>query len=106
MCQHDPGATVCRRVRDDFAQREVRARLVSIVASQVHAARIAVEVRDEQALPLGVRIGKAAGKKLPRAGEAIDHEREFGTLISHGRSLCAGLERGHRKLIRNGARMD
>jgi hypothetical protein len=54
----------------------------------VEAARLVVDVRHPQAFARRVVLGKAAGEELPRRGKSVEFQREFGTLIAHGRTLA------------------
>jgi hypothetical protein len=83
--KEDPGAAELRRVGNDLTDREGGAGLVSDMAAKVQAAQLIVDVGDPQILPRGIGICETAGEEFPRRGEAVELEREFGTLIPHGR---------------------
>ena len=51
------------------------------------AARLTVDVCDEQMLLARIRVGDAAGEEVPRGIEAVDRQRSFGTLIAHSGNL-------------------
>jgi hypothetical protein len=89
VSEDDAGASVLGRVGDDFAQRKDGAGLVSRVARQMDASRLVVDMGHPQALPGGIAVGEAAGKKLAGGRQTVELKREFGTLISHAASLRA-----------------
>ena len=79
----DSGATLNGGVGDDVPQRKRRSRLVALVARQVHAARLIIDMGDPQAFATGIGIGEATRKECARGGKAVQLQRKFGTLISH-----------------------
>lgn len=85
--EQDPGAPVLRGVGDDFAEREGGAGFVPSVARQMDASRLVVDMGHPQALPGGIAVGEAAGKKLAGGRQTVELKREFGTLIPHAASL-------------------
>jgi hypothetical protein len=104
--EDDAGASVRGGVRNDLAHREVGAGLVAVVARQVEASRLIVDMSDPEALARWIGVGEAAGKEGLSGGEAVELERKFGTLIPHmgglrGKGGSAQLNR-----VRNGTRTD
>ena len=55
----------------------------------MQAARRLVDMGDPQALAGRVGIGDAAGEEGAGSREAVELEREFGTLMAQGSSLMA-----------------
>ena len=85
--EHDPGAAVLGRVGNDFAQREAGAAQVAVVASEVEAPRLFVHMGDPQTLAARVGVFETAGEEGLGRGETVEFQREFGTLIPHGREV-------------------
>ena len=83
VSEDDPGAPVDRRICDDRPEREVGAGLVSVMVRQAKAIRMAVDMGHPEPFPAGVAFGKATGKECARGGDAVEFQREFGTLMSH-----------------------
>src|SRR5205085_7194366 len=81
--EHDPGAAMLRRVGDDVAQRKRGAALIAVVAREVQAAGMLVDMGDPQEFAPGVAIGNAAGEESAGSGEPVEFEWKFGTLIPH-----------------------
>jgi hypothetical protein len=82
--KHDRGAAVRGGIEDDLADRYVGPGLVALVAGDVKAARMIVDMCDPQAFPARVSFGQAAPKEFAGGGKAVELERKFGTLIAHG----------------------
>ncbi len=81
-------------VDDDFTQRECSLGLAAVVARKMQATRFVVDMRDPQALARGIGIGHAPGEEGRGRREAVELQREFGTLIPHGRNgKAAGASR-------------
>src|SRR5437773_2515436 len=70
-------------VGDDRPQWKGRARFIAGIALDMNALRIVIDMRDPQALARGIAIGHAAGEEFPRRCQAVELQREFGTLIPH-----------------------
>jgi hypothetical protein len=49
----------------------------------VEAARLVVDMRDPQALALWIFFREAPRKEIAGGSEAVELQREFGTLIPH-----------------------
>jgi len=81
--EHNPGAAMHRGIANDLLQRKGRARFVTLVARNMEATRLLIDVRYPDALAVGIRIRHAAGKELPCCGKAVEPQGELGTLISH-----------------------
>ena len=62
-------------------------RLVALMARQMEAARLIVDMRDPQAFAARIGVGEAAREEGPGCGQPVELQREFGTLIPHARSL-------------------
>jgi hypothetical protein len=88
VSEQDAGASVPCRVDDDGAQREVDAADMTVVPRDVQAASFIVDMRDPQAFAAGILVDEAARKEFAHRGEAIELQREFGTLIPHGRFVA------------------
>ena len=54
-----------RRIRHDRTKRNVRAARVAVVAGEMEAVRLAVDVRHPQTLSSRIGLGKAAGEEGP-----------------------------------------
>jgi hypothetical protein len=85
--EHDPGAAVLDRVGNDLAQRETGAGRVAVVASEMETLRLFVDMGDPQTLAARVGVFKTAGEERLSRRETVELQREFGTLIPHGRDL-------------------
>ena len=70
------GAAVDRRVGDDRAQRELGAAGIALVAGEVEAARLIVDMRDPQAFAGGSASAKQPAKK-PRAASSPSSIRGY-----------------------------
>ena len=104
--EHKARAPVRRGIGDDLPDRERRAGLIAVVASEMEAVRLIVEVGDPQAFAPRIFFRKAAGEEGPRRFDAIELQREFGTLIPHSFQLCVAALTAHSNRIRNGAKVD
>lgn len=103
VSNEDRGAAVSRGIDDDRPQREVDAARVSLVARQVEAARLAVEMHYPQSLERRIGFSAAGLKELARAGDAIEDYRGFGTLIPHAPMLREPRLPNDRNRVRFGA---
>lgn len=99
--QHDSSAAVKRRVAHDLSYRKIGTRLIARMAGEMDAARLLVEMRDPQAFPL-LRFIEAAGEEGLCGGEAVELQREFGTLVTHDDELRASREFAERNRVRRG----
>lgn len=81
--KHDARASVDGRIADDRAQREVHARFVSIVMSEMQTLQLLIHMSDPQPLTGRIGLGDTAREERAGGGEAVELERKFGTLISH-----------------------
>jgi hypothetical protein len=88
MRKDDPGAAVKRSVGDDLPGGKLHARFVALVARQMDAARLIVDMRDPQAFNGRIAIGETPGEEMLGSGKAIKLEREFGTLEPHPAGLA------------------
>jgi len=79
--QDHAGAAVPRRVGNDLADRQFRAAIVAIMARQMDATCLVVDMSDPQMFLGGVGLGKAVSEESPRRVEAIEAQRGFGTLM-------------------------
>jgi hypothetical protein len=66
------------------------------------AVRVAVEVRDPQALPRRIGVREASAEESARRAKPIKLERQIGTLITHGRKLGGQRTRFEQNRIRCG----
>ena len=83
MGEDDAGAVMLDRVGQDFADGEVRARFLASMPGKVEATRLVVEMGDPDAFKAILGIGQAAGEEGPGGREAVEFQREFGTLVTH-----------------------
>ena len=70
-------------VQDDLPDWECGAALVALMARDVEAPCLVVDMRDPKALPPRISFGEAAREKVTRRRQAVELQREFGTLIPH-----------------------
>ena len=68
----DAGAAMHRSIGDDRAKREIGPNPVPLMARQVNAASLFVDVRDPQVLPRRVRVGDASGEEFARGRETVE----------------------------------
>ena len=85
--QDDTGASMLRRVDDDFPQREGGAGLMALMPGDMQATRLVIQVCDPQALACEIPVCKAPCKELARSGQSIELEREIYTLVAHATGL-------------------
>jgi hypothetical protein len=83
--QNDPGTAVLGGIGDNRTKRKVRVILVALMAAQVQASRLIVDVRDPEALPPRFRLTETAAKERLGGCKPIELQRVFGTLIPHAR---------------------
>ena len=57
--------------------------IVPAMAGEMEAMRLVINMRDPQAFAPRIFLGKATGEEGPRRLDAIELQREFGTLIPH-----------------------
>ena len=81
--KHDRGATVRGSIEDDLADRNVGSGLVALVAGDVKAARMIVDMRNPQTFPARVSFSEAAPEEFAGGGKTVELERKFGTLVAH-----------------------
>jgi hypothetical protein len=81
--EDDPGAVVAQSIGDDLAEREFGLYLVALVAGNMEAPCLFIDMCDPEAFPARIGFGEAASEKLSRHREAIKFQRKFGTLIPH-----------------------
>jgi hypothetical protein len=85
--EHNPRAPVLGRVGNDLAQREAGAGQVAVVAGEMEAPRLLVDMSDPQTLAARVGVFETAGEEGLGRGETVELQREFGTLIPHSRDV-------------------
>ena len=83
VCQHDSGAAVFGRVNHDFTQRKDRSAFVPRIASEMEASGVLIDVRNPQAFKGGIGIGETSREEFASGLQALELQREFGTLIPH-----------------------
>src|SRR3954452_21255023 len=98
-----PGAAMRRGIGDDSAKREFGAPFIAFVARDVDAAGFVVDMRHPQILPRRVRVGDAAGEKGTGGCQAVELQREFGTLMAHADYLWDSCPAAHLNRLRNGS---
>jgi hypothetical protein len=101
--EHNPRAAVLSGIRDDRAKRECGPSVITLMARNMEATRLVIDMRYPEVLPQRVRIGDTAGEESLRRGKAVELEWEFGTLIAHGRNLWDAGASAHFNRLRNGA---
>ena len=72
VCKNHARASMKRGIGDDLSQGEIRSALVSLVARNVKAACIFVDMRDPQALERCVVFREASGEEVARRGQAVE----------------------------------
>src|SRR5689334_21063308 len=87
VSENDSRAAMNRRIGDDRAERKFGADRVAFMSGDVKAAGIIVDMRHPQILSRRIRIGDAAGEEGTGRGNAVESQREFGTLITHACNL-------------------
>jgi hypothetical protein len=81
--EHDPGAAVSNRVRNDLADRESCLSLVALVARDMEAVRLIVDMRHPQGLAARILFCEAPGEEITSSRETIELQWKFGTLVVH-----------------------
>lgn len=97
--QDEAGTAMPCGIDDDLAQGEDSAGFVARMPAEVQAARLVVYVRDPEAFASALGIGDASRKEVTRGRQAVELEREFGTLISHANSLVRHASRHDRNPV-------
>ncbi|HUP67515.1 MAG TPA: hypothetical protein VM145_04815 [Sphingomicrobium sp.] len=87
--EYDTGALVFDRLGHDLAQGEGRAGFIAGKAGNMKTARSVVDMGDPQAFAGWVAIRQASGKEFAGGLEAVELQREFGTLIPHCHACIA-----------------
>ena len=103
MREKDRGASVNRGIDDDRTERKIDGAMLALVARKVKASRLVVEMRHPKALEPGGCFGEAAGKEYACRFQAIELQREFGTLMSHCTRLRHRTPRDDEKRVRIGS---
>ena len=99
--ENDAAAAVAGGIADDLADREVGAVDLAVVAGQMDAARIIVDMRDPEMLLVRIDLRQAAGEEAAGGVETVQAQRGFGTLMEHAANLCEGARFSDLKLVRN-----
>ena len=90
MGQDEPGAAVAGGVGDHLPHGQRCAAIVAVMARQMDAARLIVEVGDPQMFLGRITFGKAAGEEAAGRIKAVEQQRGFGTLMKHGVRVHGG----------------
>jgi hypothetical protein len=98
----DRGAPVVGRIDHDFAKGEIDAGCVPVVAREVQALRLVIEMRHPQAFTLLGLFGEAASEEVTGRGDARELQRNIGTLIPHRTHLSKRRSRFDEKRIQSG----
>ena len=77
-------------IEDDLADGEGYAAPFALMMREVKAECLIVEMRDPKALERRVLLGEASREERTRRSEAIELQREFGTLIPHPDRVADG----------------
>jgi hypothetical protein len=72
----------------------------------MQAARFHVDMRNPQAFPTALSVGQATSEIAARSGQAVELEREFGTLIPHGAKVRGKPGSAQRNRVRTGSKSD
>jgi hypothetical protein len=88
MRQDQARAAVSRGVGDNVADRQIGAVHAAVMASEVKASRLVVDMRDPEMLLGRIGFGQAAGEEAACLLESVEMQRGFGTLMEHGANLC------------------
>lgn len=75
MGQDQPGGSVAGGIREQLPERESGAAFITVVAAQVNASCLVVEVGNPQVLSRRVTFGKAAGEEALGRDEAVQSKR-------------------------------
>ena len=81
--ENETRAAVSCRVNDDFSKRKPGSILVAPVLGKVKAAGLFVDMGDPKALAGGIGVSQASGEELASGRQAVELNREFGTLVAH-----------------------
>lgn len=100
--QDDTGAAKPCGIGDDLAHRQADRVALALVAAQVNAARLVVEMRDQQLL-LDQGFIEIRREERARGLVAGEGSRVFGTLNLHGQKLVALASASHANLVHFGA---
>jgi hypothetical protein len=100
--KHDARAPVQRRVCDYRSQREIGARVVTLMLGDMKALRLVVDMSDLQALPSRIGVGHASGEERSSGVQSGKLQCEFGTLIAHRGKVWPRRSWRHRNRVQSG----
>ena len=80
--EDQPGAAVIGGVEDYASDGQLGTGLLAVMAREMDAARLIVDMRDPQMLAGRVALGEQAGEEPPGRLEPVQTQR-FGTLMKH-----------------------
>ena len=89
VSEHDSGALMSHGIGNDFAYGKRLAGLAAAVAAKMEALSLSIDMRDPKGLARRILLRHAPGKEGSRGFEAVELQREFGTLVPHDEGLGA-----------------
>ena len=94
VSQDDARAVALGCISDDLTQRERGAAFVAVVARYMQATGLLIDMGDPQAFARRIGLGQTTGKEVTSGTEAVQFQREFGTLITHCDDVRAARDGG------------
>ena len=102
VSQDDARAVALGCISDDLPQRERGAALVAVVARYMQATGLIIDMGDPQAFARRIGLSHTTGKEVTSGTEAVQFQREFGTLIPHAAAVGDSSIPNDEDRIRNG----
>ena len=81
--EHETGTAMLGGISDDCADWKVSAAFVALVAGQMEASRLIIDVSDPQTFAFRCCFAEAAAEERLGGCKPIELQRVFGTLIPH-----------------------
>ena len=102
MRQDNARAAVGGGIGDYVTKRQSGPADVAVMAGEVNAPRLFVDMRNPQMFLVRSGLGEATGKEAPGGVEAVQLQREFGTLMEHATALVQARARSDANRIQRG----
>ena len=83
VAENDTRASAARGVGDDRVDGKGGLGLIAVMAAEVDAVQLLIDMGDEQALSSRIGFSEAAGEEIAGRCESVELERPFGTLMAH-----------------------
>ena len=87
VAENDTRASAASSIGDDCVDGQGGLRLIAVMAAEVDAVQLLIDMGDEQALSSWIGFSEAAGEEIAGCCESVELERPFGTLMAHAYSL-------------------